>query len=76
MVDALADGRDDVELDTPQPNCSRWWIKRCSPPLCRSGSNHRPSRARTETREETDCGAAMTPCMPCRFGLVPTPGQG
>jgi hypothetical protein len=59
-----------------QPSWSRWLIKPCSPPLYRSGSNHRHRHARIENREETNCDADMTPCMPCSFGLLPHPRSG
>ena len=61
-----------------RPSCWRWSTRRCSRPRPRCGFGHRHEDCRVvkgEAAEPTPI-QAMTPCMPCSFGLLPHPRSG
>ena len=52
-----------------RPSCWRSWMRRCSRPRLRYGYGHRLRCHRGEDRQASQADPAMTPCMPCSFGL-------
>jgi hypothetical protein len=52
-----------------RPSWSWWSTTRCSLPRCRYGFGPRHRRHRVYKGEPPSLETAMTPCMPCSFGL-------